>query len=123
MYKFIRWDFIKTGVMVIALTVSGTSYADVLCKPTSVFNVMYKSNGDIVFFDWEGKKHLAFKANSNVPEYIAEGVMRGLIEAMVQRKGNNIRIQASYPDGYDCSVDDTTTPPIRIVFNQTKGRY
>lgn len=123
MYKFIWWNFIKTGVMVFALTVSGSSYADVLCKGTSAFNVLVKSNGDIIFFDWEGKRHLAFKANSDMPEYLADVIMRGLLESMVIRQKNRVWIQASYPDGYDCSVDNTTTPPLRILFNQIERPY
>ena len=114
---------LKTIGLLVALVISVPSQADVLCKSGPIFNVMVKSNGDIIFWDWYQKKHLAYKANSGMPEYLAEVIMRGLIEAMVQRKGNDIVIQASYPDGYDCSVDNTTTPPLRILFNQTRGRY
>ena len=123
MYKFTPWNFIKTGVMVFALTVASSSNADVLCPPTPTLNVMVKSNGDIIFHDWKGKKHLAFKANSDMPAYLAEVIMRGLVKSMMIDKNNDIWVQASYPDGYNCSADDTTTAPLRILFNQTEMRY
>ena len=118
-------SFLTKKILAVGLLVglSINTQADVLCKPTSPSNVMVKSNGDIIFYDWYGKKHLAFKANSDMPAYLSEVMMNGLIEAIVQRKGNDIVVQASYPDGYDCGVDDTTTAPLRILFNQTQGRY
>jgi hypothetical protein len=122
-FKIISHLIRKVIIVGALIGMSIATQADVLCEPTSPLNVMVKSNGDIIYYDWYGKKHLAFKANSDMPAYLADVMMRGLIEAIVQRQGSKIKIQASYPDSYDCKVDNTTTAPLRILFNQTKGRY
>ena len=112
----------KIAILLTALLgISSISQADVLCKPTPVYEVMIKSNGDIIYHDWYQKRRLAFKA-SEMPEYLASVIMTGLTEMMVRREGNRIVMQASYPDGYDCKNDDLSTAPLRIFFDQTRGR-
>lgn len=113
--------FKKTFLLAGLLGVSSVAQADVWCKPTSVYEVMVKANGDIIYHDWYQKRHLAFKA-SEMPEYLASVMMTGLTEMMVRREANDIVMQASYPDGYDCKKDDLTTAPLRIFFDQTRGR-
>jgi len=112
----------KVAILTALLGVSSISQADTLCRPTPVTHIMVKSNGDIIFYDFKKVKHLAFQASS-MPIHLAEVAMIGLTEAMITRLDNDIWIQASYPDGYNCKQDDLVTPPLRLLFDQTLGRY
>jgi len=104
------------------IVLSSVSQADALCRPGTVTRIMVKSNGDIVFYDFYRVRHLAYKAKT-MPVHLAEVMMVGLTDAMITRKENDIWVQASYPDGYDCKKDDLVTPPLWILFDQTRGRY
>ena len=109
-------------LLTLLLAISSVSQADTLCRPTTVTHIMVKSNGDIIFYDFYGVRHLAFQTSS-MPIHLAEVIMIGLTEAMITRSENDVWAQASYIDGYDCKKDDLTTPPLRILFDQTIGRY
>ena len=110
--------------IILTAVLLGTSFvvqADVLCRPDGVTAVMVKANGDIIYYDWKTIGHLAFKA-SEMPPHLASVMMIALNEAMVMRPKNDIYIQSSYPDGYDCKTDDLITAPLRIFFDQTRAK-
>jgi hypothetical protein len=110
--------------LILATVLLGTSLvaqADVLCPPDSVTGIMVKANGDIIYYDWNNIRHLAFKAREMSP-HLASVMMIALNEAMVMRPKNDIYIQSSYPDGYDCKTDDLITAPLRIFFDQTRAK-